>query len=169
MNNGSLVRGCLLLLVSLSLLASGILAAQGGGPAKVGQDDKCPVCGMFVAHFNQWIAEIGFSDGTYRAFDGPKDMFKYYLQMERYEKEHSSSDIAGIYVTDYYQGKLVPAKKALYVVGSDVTGPMGLELVPVVGDEAARTFMRDHHGTEVLEFNQVTLDKIPTMRGGPHH
>ena len=39
--------------------------------------DKCPVCGMFVAKYPDFLAQIIFRDGTYAVFDGAKDLFKY--------------------------------------------------------------------------------------------
>ena len=68
--------------------------------------DKCPVCGMFVAKYPKWVAEIVFKDGSYVVFDGCKDMFKYYFNMEKYTKKKSRDDIAEIYVTEYYTLKI---------------------------------------------------------------
>ena len=39
--------------------------------------DKCPVCGMFVAKYPDWLAAVRFRDGSHVFFDGAKDMFKY--------------------------------------------------------------------------------------------
>jgi copper chaperone NosL len=46
--------------------------------------DKCPVCGMFVSLFPDWNARIEFKDSTYAVFDGAKCMFKYHLNMKKY-------------------------------------------------------------------------------------
>ena len=35
----------------------------------------CPVCGMFVAKYPQWVATVVWRDGTAAHFDGAKDMF----------------------------------------------------------------------------------------------
>ncbi len=45
--------------------------------------DKCPVCGMFVVKYPDFVGEIVFKDGSYAVFDGAKDMFKYYLELSR--------------------------------------------------------------------------------------
>ena len=63
------------------------LAPVHGGerkPFKPGATDKCPVCGMFVAKYPDWVAEIIFKDGSAVYFDGCKDMFKYYFNLKRY-------------------------------------------------------------------------------------
>ncbi len=49
-------------------------------PVKPGPRDRCPVCGMFVSKYPNWIAQIEFKDGSREFFDGPKDMFRYYLK-----------------------------------------------------------------------------------------
>jgi nitrous oxide reductase accessory protein NosL len=64
-------------------------------------------------------------------------------------------------VTDYYRVKPIDATTALYVAGSDVMGPMGHELVPLENRDDAETFARDHGGTEILLFDEVTPAKIP--------
>ena len=59
-------------------------------PVEVKKSDKCPVCGMFVAGYKNWLAEIIFTDGTYAVFDGPKDMFRYYLNVKKYNPVKNS-------------------------------------------------------------------------------
>ncbi len=149
-----LYAALLLLLFSLPALA---------GPAEpqpIQKDDRCPVCGMFVAKYRTWVAQIVFADGTHAAFDGPKDMFKYFLNPSKYTPNRTTADIAGLYVTEYYSAKPVDAKKLFYVFGSDVLGPMGDELIPLASQEKAREFMADHRGKGILTFPEVTLDRI---------
>jgi nitrous oxide reductase accessory protein NosL len=127
--------------------------AQVAGP---GEKDKCPVCGMFVAKYPDFIAKVVFLDGTYAFFDGCKDMFKYIFQLQKYAPGKKVSDIGAVYVTDYYELKLIDGRKALYVVGSDVLGPMGRELIPFLTEADAREFMVDHVGKVLLRFEEVT-------------
>ena len=65
--------------------------------------DKCPVCGMFVKKYPDWVSQIVFKDGSYAVFDGAKDLFKYYHGLKKYNPSHAPSDIDSIYVTDYYR------------------------------------------------------------------
>ena len=146
-------------LLIVFILVSGISYAE--GPVNPKSKDKCPVCGMFVAPYPQWIAEIIFTDGTYVVFDGPKDMFKYYFDVSKYNKGKTANDITEIYVTEYYTTKKINAKDVYFVTGSDVMGPMGKELVPVKGRPEAETFMRDHGGKKMLKFGDVTPKDIP--------
>jgi nitrous oxide reductase accessory protein NosL len=122
--------------------------------------DKCPVCGMFVAKYPDFVAEIIFSDGSYAVFDGTKDMLKYYFAIEKYTPKKKRSDIDVLYVTDYYDLKLIDGLRAFYVIGSDVYGPMGRELIPFSVRSDAEEFRKDHRGKAVLEFNSVTHDAV---------
>ena len=129
-------------------------------PVAPKQNDKCPVCGMFVAKYPHWLAEVVFKDGTYAVFDGPKDMFKYYLNLAKYASSKKSADITGIFVTEYYSTKLLDARKLFFVIGSDVYGPMGDELIPLSSEADAREFMKDHKGTRIVKFQEVTNELL---------
>ena len=78
------------------------LCAQEVQPAKIGPGDKCPVCGMFVAKYPDFVDQIIFKDGTHAFFDGVKDMMKYYFDLPKYNPKKTKADIAAILVTDYY-------------------------------------------------------------------
>ena len=125
-------------------------------PVVVKKTDKCPVCGMLVAGYKTWIAEIIFNDGTYAVFDGPKDMFRYYLNVKKYNPSKTAADISNIYVTEYYTTEMMDARKVFFVQGSDVNGPMGPELIPLTTEAAAKDFMKDHKGSRILKFSEVT-------------
>lgn len=125
-------------------------------PVTPGQSDKCPVCGMFVAKYKKWVAEIIFKDGSYAVFDGTVDMFKYYFNLSRYNPSKTKADIASVYATEYYTTAMKDARELLYIQGSDVYGPMGAELIPVSGKEAAEEFLKDHKGKKVLRFEEIT-------------
>ncbi len=127
---------------------------------KPGPRDKCPVCGMFVAKYPHWVAVVGLKDGSNYFFDGAKDMFKFIFKPARYLKAKKTADIKTIYVTDYYQVKPIAGRRAFYVIGSDVLGPMGRELIPFARRADALVFKKDHKGQKVLSFPQVTPQVI---------
>lgn len=143
------------------LLGSGLawLPSARAGTVKLpapGPRDTCLVCGMFVAPYPYWIATVVWRDGTAVHFDGAKDFFKYLLDLKKYEPRRSRGDIQAMGVTDYYGTARIAAQTASYVIGSDVLGPMGHELVPHDSTEEAREFMQDHRGRRVLRFDEVT-------------
>lgn len=133
-------------------------------PVRPGPGDRCPVCGMFVAPHPEWIGQVRHGDGTTVFFDGCKDLFKYLHGLDRYAPENTRRDVAAVFVTNYYDGEVVAARKAFFVIGSNVIGPMGAELVPHRTREAAEDFMKDHDGRLVLRFDEITESVIRELQ-----
>lgn len=143
----------------------GISAALAAGPPPApGGGERCAVCGMFVAPFAQWTAAAVFGDGTVRYFDGPKDLFRYRVNPGRYDPGRSAENVTAWYVTEYYSAQLVRAEELFYVLGSDVLGPMGHELVPVAGEDRAEAFRRDHGGRGIYRFSEITAEVLSGVR-----
>jgi nitrous oxide reductase accessory protein NosL len=128
--------------------------------------DTCPVCGMFVAKYPDWIATVLYKDGHAHHFDGAKDLFKYLLDLPKWAPGHRAEDIAAIGVTEYYGVGRIDARAAWYVIGSDVLGPMGHELVPLETEEDAAEFLRDHGGKGILRFDYVTSGLLDDLDQG---
>lgn len=82
-------------------------------------------------------------------------MFKFLGDLAKYAPGHRKDDITGIYVTDFYNLERIDARQAIFVIGSDVLGPMGHELVPLASKADAHDFMKDHKGKRVLSFDMV--------------
>jgi len=150
----------ILTVIYLMFLSVPLSIAADKKPVEVRKSDKCPVCGMFVAVYKNWLAQIIFTDGSYAVFDGPKDMFRYYLNVKKYNPAKTASDISIVYVTEYYSTALIDSRKAVFVQGSDVNGPMGAELVPLATEAAAKDFMKDHKGSRILKFSEVTVENL---------
>lgn len=131
-----------------------------------GPRDTCPVCGMIVAKYPEWVATVLYDDGEAVHFDGAKDFFKYLVDMEKYAPGRSMEQIVGMGVTEYYGLQLVDAKAARYVIGSDTYGPMGHELIPLQTQVDADDFMRDHAGIRQLGFDDVTMDVLNGLDEG---
>ena len=151
--------------IALLLTAAGFLAAQAvpdqaGPPAKPTAANKCPVCGMFVAGFPDFLAAVVFRDGATAYFDGCKDMFRFLFEMDKYAPGRKRSDVASVWVTDYYSLGWIDGAKALYVRGSDILGPMGRELIPFGKEPEAKGFMKDHKGESLFRFDEITPDVL---------
>jgi nitrous oxide reductase accessory protein NosL len=129
---------------------------------EITQKEKCPVCGMFVYKYPKWTAQIVYQGGEKFSFDGVKDMMKFYFDRNSYGEYNdlTKDKIADIIVTDYYSQKPIDGIKAYYVIGSDVNGPMGEELIPFSSIESAKTFLQDHHGKKILKFSEITPDYL---------
>jgi nitrous oxide reductase accessory protein NosL len=137
--------------------------AEVGVPPHPGEREKCPVCGMFVAKYPDWVAAVAFNDGHIVYFDGAKDMFKYYFDVKKYDPDRSAQAVRSVHVTEYYDMRLIPAEDAFFVIGGDVYGPMGRELIPLASAEDAETFSADHGGKQTLRFDEVTPELIGTL------
>ena len=117
----------------------------------VQKGEKCPICGMFVYKYPKWATQIFYADKHY-SFDGAKDMFKYYFD--------NKEGITEILILDWYTQKTIDASKAFYVIGSDIYGPMGHELIGFKNEVDAKTFYMDHRGTKVMRFDEITKETV---------
>jgi nitrous oxide reductase accessory protein NosL len=149
-----------------SSLLTAVLLLAGPEPRPL-PGEKCPVCGMFVVRYPDWVAGVRFAGGDRVLFDGAKDLFKFLLKYEDYGAVMRRTDVASIFVTDYYTLKPVEARAAFYVTGADVLGPMGHELVPFGRREDAEEFMRDHRGQRLHRFAEVTPALLKALDGEP--
>ncbi len=150
------VSHALLLLFCLSHLSLTVARAAPQALQAPTKGDKCPVCGMFVAKYPDWLAYAVLTDGKTLYFDGPKDMFRFLADPAHYLPGFKKEQVANLYVTEFYALKPIPAQDAFYVTGSDIYGPMGHELVPLANQTDAEAFRKDHKGKRVLRFNEIT-------------
>jgi copper chaperone NosL len=156
-------RRVLFAITLIILISYALVAAEDLQPRKVSPQDKCPVCGMFVAKFPDFVAQIVFKDGSQAFFDGVKDMMKYYFNLPKYNSAKTTADIGAIRVSDYYKLTVIDGHKAWYIIGSDVYGPMGKELIPFQDEAAAKEFKIDHKGKAILQFKDITPEIIKTL------
>ncbi|MEZ5933046.1 MAG: nitrous oxide reductase accessory protein NosL [Alphaproteobacteria bacterium] len=135
-------------------------------PAELTSDATGYYCSMTLAEHPGPKAQIFAGDAAEPAwFPSVRDMFAYTMLPEE------NQNIRAIYVSDtgasddvsiIRPGAWVDAKAALYVLGSDATGGMGLpELVPFADRKKADAFAI-RHGGEVVTFEEVTPDHIFT-------
>ncbi|MBS1202066.1 MAG: NosL [Chromatiaceae bacterium] len=150
----------------LLVAAAGPTAAEPATTPEPAPSDTCPVCGMFVAKYPEWIATVLYKNGQAHHFDGAKDLFKYLLNMSRWAPGHRAEDIASIGVTEYYGTSRIDARQAWYVFGSDVLGPMGHDLIPLETQADAEEFLRDHKGKGILRFDAITLVRLLDLDAG---
>jgi len=153
-------KGISFLIILLCVAVS--FAEESQNPSPI-QKEKCPVCGMFVSMFADWNATIEFADSTHAVFDGPKCMFKYYLDIKKYNPSKSRADIAAIYVKDYHSREPIDARKAFFVIWSDVYGPMGHEPIPFEKKADAKEFLKEHKGRKILGFRNITPKLILSL------
>lgn len=124
---------------------------------EVDENAKCPVCGMFVAKYPKWVAQIFYKSSEVLSFDGVKDLMKFYFNPSKWGSYDyaKKENIDKILVTEYYTQKAIDAKEAFYVIRSDVFGPMGNEFIPFISEDDAKNFIKDHGGKKALSFDEI--------------
>jgi copper chaperone NosL len=149
--------------VLICLLTVVAVMAADTGTVVIPANAKCPVCGMFVAKYPNWVATARFKDGSNSYYDGPKDMFSHYLDTARYTPGKNQTDIVALTVKEYYSLATIDARSAFFVIGSDVSGPMGSELVPFRNEKDALSFKTDHKGKRILRFKEISRQTIKSL------
>jgi len=127
----------------------------------VSKEEKCPVCGMFTYKYPKWAAQIYYGEKHF-SFDGVKDLMKFYFDATKWGKytDKIRDKISKILVTDYYSQKAIDGTKAYYVIGSDVPGPMGNELIPFAQESDAKSFFDDHHAKTIVRFDKIVEKEV---------
>jgi nitrous oxide reductase accessory protein NosL len=153
----------MLAIITLFVLGSACLKAQAStvdlpDGSKLDLSATCPICNMKLESSELGPAAIVFKDDKVLGFDGAGDMFRYVLSPEKHNVK--LADIKAFYVTQYGTRNFLDAKTAFYVVGSQVTGSMGLEAIAFSTKEAAEKFKSEQNGKRVATFPEVTLDEL---------
>ena len=157
------MRVILSILVVMASIVMGIASASAEPVDPVSSTERCAVCGMMVAKYNPWITQIHAAGEKPVMFDGVKDMMAYYFNPIAYSGKGDMPS-AELWVKDYYTLEYIDGRGALYVVGSDVMGPMGEELIPFASRDAAENFRKDHKGKEVISFDDIKAEMIMEMK-----
>lgn len=126
---------------------------------------RCPVCGMFVANYPEWVSQLHLDGDEAHHFDGMKDLLAYYFDPAKFDGR-TDAEVKAIWARDYYTLEWIEARQAYFVVGSSVHGPMGHEFIPLASREAAEAFKKDHQGEEILTFDEITVERVNSMRSG---
>jgi copper chaperone NosL len=98
---------------------------------------------MKITPESPWSADI--DDGSTHHFDTPRCALTTWA---------ASGKRGSVRVQDYYDRTARPATDVRFVIGSDVVGPMGAELVPVDVARVAK-FEKDHGGTRALALGDI--------------
>ena len=138
------------------------------GP-KLDLTQKCPVCGMIIGGKDgqgvtvtykdgraagfAGVAAAVFKDGHVVGFEGARCLFIYNSVPEKYSI--SVATIARQYVTDFLSKKMIELPKAFLVLGSNVKGPMGYELVAFSSVQEASKFASENDGKWIVQLHEV--------------
>jgi nitrous oxide reductase accessory protein NosL len=114
-----------------------------------------------------WISKIELKNGKKVFFSSPKSMFEFYFRPGKWFDigVRSEDDFKDILVTDFKTLKIVNAKGAFFVYGSNVTSPAGDDLVAFDSYADAQEFVEKHNGKRILGFREVSDALIRLING----
>jgi nitrous oxide reductase accessory protein NosL len=134
-----------------------VAAARGpsaDGRLQIGDQDRCPVCGMFPAKRPKSAAALQLTDGRAFYFCGNGCLLRSWY----HSTDHLAVDqdaIASMVVLNYFTGKPLDAHKAWWVSGSDVVGPMGPALVTLQTRQEVDVFQQRHGGRKIFQLGEM--------------
>jgi copper chaperone NosL len=149
----------------LDLRASASESVELPNHAKLELGTTCPVCGMKVGGNLEAAATYGyqagklsgfagvaaavFKDGTVASFDGARCLFVYNTIPKRVGID--VANIAHMFVTDFASKNLIDVNEAFLVLGSNIHGFMGYDLIPFASRDAADKFLAEYGGRRVVQ------------------
>jgi nitrous oxide reductase accessory protein NosL len=138
-----------LLVAAFAALALGLVACK--------KDERCKTCGMKLDPKSAWLAEIDDGSGTPLRYDSPRCALEAYVHPK-------GAKLSEPRVQEFYSRAWQPAGAVKFVIGSDVLGPMGPDLIPV---DPARVdkFVGDHKGRAV-DLAAITPAVLTEATGG---
>ncbi|QKF73095.1 NosL domain-containing protein [Aliarcobacter faecis] len=121
------------------------------------KQDMCPVKNVPIEKHKDWLGYVEFNDGKIIALSSPKYSFAYYLKELNHNK---NENIKAIYVTDFKTKKIIDAKTAYYVFGSNLMSVGGDDVIPFELESDAKEFFDTKHGKQIYRFDRMTENFI---------
>jgi copper chaperone NosL len=119
------------------------------------KDERCKQCGMRIDRQSAWRAELVGEDGKTTSFDTPR------CALASWRSGKTSAK--ALRVQEYYDRQWRDAREVRFVVGGDVVGPMGPDLVPVDPPRATK-FIQDHGADRALSVDEVTVAVVSNLQ-----
>lgn len=116
---------------------------------------RCKHCGMKIDPSSPWKTELVGADGAIATFDTPSCAFTSWRTGQTPAKT--------LRVQDYYDHQWHTADELRFLIGGDVIGPMGADLVPVMPPLVTK-FIQDHGADRALSSDEITADFLKTRK-----
>ena len=129
----------------IGLAVSTLLLSSASACTK--REARCKHCGMRIDPTSAWRAELIGDDGNITAFDTPRCAFTSWRSGKTPAKT--------IRLQEYYDRQSRDGAELRFVLGGDVVGPMGPDLVPVDPPRTSK-FIQDHGAERALKLGEVT-------------
>lgn len=139
-----------------SLFATQILGKTYEEISKLVQE-VCPIKNVDIDKHKDWAGYVELKDGSIVALSSSKYTFAYMLIVQKREGQDS---VKNIYVTDYKSKKLIDAKTAYYVFGSNIMSVGGDDLIPFSLENDAKEFFKVNNGKQIYRFDRMTENFI---------
>ncbi len=138
----------LILLVTLTVALFSFNKSVSNG--KIMGTSSCPVCHMNIKKFYKTSHAVVYNDGK-------KEHFCSITCLAKTLKERK--DIKSIYAVDASTNKLINAKRATYVIGSDVPSTMGRVSRLAFASKSSAEAFKKKHGGKIGNFSQALKGK----------
>lgn len=114
-----------------------------------------------------WASKIDFKNSKSIFFCSPKSMFEFYFNEEKWHLLgiKDITEFQDILVTDYKTTKIIDAKKAFFVYGSNKISPAGDDLVAFDSKQNAEFYSKNNNGKRILNFLEVKNSLIRLLNG----
>lgn len=119
--------------------------------------EVCPIKNVDIDKHKDWAGYVELKDGSIVALSSSKYTFAYMLIVQKREGQDS---VKNIYVTDYKSKKLIDAKTAYYVFGSNIMSVGGDDLIPFSLENDAKEFFQGNKGKQIYRFDRMTENFI---------
>ena len=139
-----------------SLFSAEILGKNYKEISKLVQE-VCPIKNVDIDKHKDWAGYLELKDGSIVALSSSKYTFAYMLIVQKREGQDS---VKNIYVTDYKSKKLIDAKTAYYVFGSNIMSVGGDDLIPFSLENDAKEFFQGNKGKQIYRFDRMTENFI---------
>jgi nitrous oxide reductase accessory protein NosL len=124
------------------------------GKMQIGDQDRCPLCGMFPRKYPKTAAAMALADGRTFYFCGNGCMLRAWRDPATHLNA-APERIQRMVVRDFFSGDPLDAHKTWWVAGSDVVGPMGPALVALATEADLTQFKARHGGPIVFQLAQM--------------
>ena len=118
------------------------------------KDARCKHCGMRIDPASAWHAELIGEDGKVTAFDTPR------CALTSWRSGVTSAKT--IRLQEYYDRQTRDGGEVRFVIGGDVVGPMGPDLVPVDPPRSSK-FIQDHGAERALKLEEITPQVLASV------
>jgi len=134
------------------------------GRMQISAQDRCPVCAMKVITHRKFSCAVQLAGGETFYFCGTGCMIRSWLHPEIFLNA-AKPELKKSVVQDYFSGAQVDGLDVYWVAGSDVVGPMGPALVPILDEGQLKVFKKRHGGKAVFRLGEMTDEKWQALTG----